>query len=471
MRRWLLIIPVLLALLAPASPARAQAQAPTQDLEIILDGSGSMAGRIGDRTKMEIAKQSLLKLTRELEPRQDLALALRVYGHQSPKEKKDCQDTKLEIPFGRVDPGRVKSLLDGIVPRGYTPLAFSLERAAGDFDLKAKRARTVILITDGLETCQGDPCRVAREMAKSGIEITLHVIGFGLQKGEAAKLECLTEPSGGLLIEAGDEAELGAALGQVMKKTLAHNLMVKAVSSSGREREAHVAVFKAGTKARLALHQGAVTRFTLPAGAYDLEATDFLTGQMKRIENVQVPQEGAVEKSVVFDSGRLSVSLKSSRGEVLKKGYVEVWRMENGKELDHKGTYVTGKAQVFNLATGSYKVAARLNRLSPVRVAEGVKVVPETETVQEFVFGQARLSLKVKDAAGQGIAALVEIWRMEGDKEAGSQTETAKNGAVSFTLEPGEYRVQVRAKNPDRKVDLEPISVKDGDDLTREAVF
>lgn len=469
MRSFRLITAVLAAVLLSALPAPAQET--TQDLEIILDGSGSMAGKIGGRTKMEIAKQSLLKLTRELAPRKDLALALRVYGHQSPREKKDCRDTRLEIPFGRVDPGRVKSLLGKITPRGYTPLAFSLEQAAQDFDLKVQRVRTVILITDGLETCEGDPCRAAREMAGKGIDITLHVIGFGLKKGEAAKLKCLTEPSGGLLLEAGDEAQLGAALGQVVKKALAKNLVVKAVSSTGRERQAHVAVFKAGTKKRLAFHQGAVTRFALPDGDYDLEATDFLTDQMKRIEKVRVAKDQVTEKSVVFDSGRLSVSLKSSRGEVLKKGYVEVWRLEGGKELDHKGTYVTGKPQVFNLAPGAYKIAARLDRLGPLQVAEGIRVEAEAETAHQFTFGRARLSLKVRDGSGKPLDGLVEIWRMEGENQAGSKTESTKAGQVAFTLEPGEYRVQVRRQNPKKAVDLERITVKDGDDLTREAVF
>ncbi len=450
--------------------ATTPAKAPSQDLEIILDGSGSMAGRIGGRTKMEIAKQTLLNLTRELASRDDLALALRLYGHQSPKEKKDCRDTRLEIPFGRVDPAPIKSLLRKITPRGYTPLAHSIGEAAKDFDLKAQRVRTVVLITDGLETCQGDPCRAAREMARAGIDITLHVVGFDLKKEEMAKLKCLTEPSGGLLIEAGNAAELGAALTQVMKKALAENLIVKTVSSSGRAREAHVEVFKAGTRERLAIHQGKTTRFTLPAGAYDLVVRDFLTRQAEKLENVRVSKDEVAEKSVVFDSGRLSVSFKSSRGGALK-GYVEIWRLEGGKELDHKGTYVTGKPQIFNVAPGSYKIAARLNRLGPVQVAEGVKVEPEAETGHEFVFGQARLSLAVKDAAGKSLPALVEIWRLEKGRAVGSRTEPAKAGAVSFTLEPGEYRLQVRTKSPARKADLERVIIKDGEELTREVVL
>ena len=314
----------------------------TQDLEIILDASGSMRGRIGDRTKMQIAEKTLLKLAQGLADRKDLAVALRVYGHQSPSKEKNCKDSRLEIPFGRVEPSRIKNLLKKITPQGYTPLAFSLGQAARDFDLKAERVRTVVLITDGLETCGGDPCRVARELAGTGLKVTLHVVGFDLKKEEMAKLKCLTEPSGGMLLEARNADELVKALEQVMKKVLVHNLVVHITNTAKQPRSAHVEVFQAGTKERLTIHQGKTTRFTLPPGQYDVVARDFLTNQPQKLANLEVVKDQTLEKTMIFDSGRLGADFTDTQGQPLK-GYVEIWLLENSKEKDHRGSYVTGK--------------------------------------------------------------------------------------------------------------------------------
>ena len=442
----------------------------TQDLEIILDASGSMRGRIGSQTKMEIAEQTLLKLADQISSRSDLALALRIYGHQYPTKEKNCRDSRLEIPFGRVDPSRIRSLLKRIKPQGYTPLAFSLGEAGRDFDLKTPRVRSVVIITDGLETCGGDPCRLARELAEAGLDITLHVVGFDLKKEEMAKLKCLTEPSGGMLLEARNAEELIKALNEVMKKVLVDNLAVKVTSSAQKPRNAHVEVFKAGTKERVTIHQGKSTRFTLPAGRYDLVVRDFLTRQTTKLANLEVTKDKTLEKTVVFDSGRLVADFRTNGGEPLK-GYVEIWRLEGGREVDHRGSYVTGRPQVFNVASGLYRLAARLNKLGPKQVIDPIRVEPDQEVVEKIVFGQARLKIVARDASGMILPALVEIRRLENGRPAGSNTEPNRSQPLVFDLEPGEYRVKVHRQTPKSTITLEGISLKDGQELTREAVF
>ena len=298
MKRALLLLAGLVVWFGLAAPVSAGTI--SHDLEIILDASGSMRGKIQGRTKMAIAEETLVKLAGELAKRADLAAAIRVYGHQFHRKEKNCRDSKLEIPFGRIDPARIKALLKRIKPRGYTPLAYSIGQARIDFDCKADRSRTIILITDGLETCDGDPCQVARQMADDGVGVIIHVVGFGLKKGEAAKLKCLTEPSGGLLLEAANAGELIAALNKVVKKALNHNLVVKAVSGDGKPLWAHTAVFKAGTGQRLALRQGSTTRFSLPAGRYDVEVREFKSDQVKKLTKVEVK-----DGQVTGEGGRL----------------------------------------------------------------------------------------------------------------------------------------------------------------------
>lgn len=457
---------ILFGLVAPAPAATV-----SHDLEIILDASGSMLGKINGRTKMAIAEETLVKLAKELAKRADLAGAIRVYGHQFHRKEKNCRDSKLEIPFGRVDPARVKALLRRIKPQGYTPLAFSIGQARTDFDLKADRTRTVILITDGLETCDGDPCQVARKLADDGVGVTIHVVGFGLKKGEAAKLKCLTEPSGGLLLEAADAGELIAALNQVVKKALSHNLIVKAVSGEGKPLWAHVAVFKAGTNQQLALHQGNTTRFSLPAGRYDVEVREFKSNQTAKLTGVEVKDDQVAEKEAVFGSGRVVMIFKTSQGAKLSRGYAEIWRIENGREKEHKGTYITGKPQVFTVPAGTYRLGAQLNRLGAKRIIDNVVVGPGKEVVQEIVFGQARLKIVVRDKTGAVVPAMIEIWRLEKGRPTGSNMKSNNGRELVLDLEPGEYRVEVRRKNPNRKTVIKGIILKDGQDAAKEAIL
>lgn len=459
----------LVALFGFASPAPAGPV--SHDLEIILDASGSMRGRIDGRTKIKIAEETLINLAEKLAGRTDLALAVRVYGHQFHRKAKNCRDSKLEIPFGPVDPARIKALLKRIKPKGYTPLAYSIGQTRNDFDLKADRARTVVLITDGLETCDGDPCRVARRLAADGIGVTIHVIGFGLKQGEAAKLKCLTEPSGGLLLEAGNAGELIAALDRVVKKALGHNLVVKALTGSGQPLWAHVGVYQAGTKNRLALHQGDTTKFSLPGGRYDIVVRDFKSNQVQKLTGVEVADDQVTERQAVFGSGRVVVIFKTSGGDRLAKGYAEIWRIDNGREKDHKGTYITAKPQVFVVPAGQYRLGGRLNRLGRKQIIDNVIVEPGKEVVREIIFGQARLKIIARDKSGGIVPAMIEISRLEDGRVTGSDMKSNETKARVFTLEPGQYRVRVIRQNPKGKIILEGIKLEDGRELTREAVF
>lgn len=179
-------------------------------VEIVVDASRSMWGQIHGEAKMSIAK-NILEDVSYWYP-QDLDLALRAYGSASPSESNNCSDSALLVPFSDYNREPIRAAISGLRPTGQTPIAFALDQAARDFGSLASD-RAVVLVTDGIESCGGDPARAARDLAAQGIMV--HVIGFGL--GNAAdedtwSLQAIANASGGRYVTAGSAEELKEAL-------------------------------------------------------------------------------------------------------------------------------------------------------------------------------------------------------------------------------------------------------------------
>ena len=160
----------------------------------ILDASNSMNARWGAQTRIDAAKDLLAKTVDDLRDVPNLEIGLRVYGHQSPitATYQDCNDTKLEVPFASDNFSRVKSRVKSIQAKGTTPIARSLEAAAGDFPDNTSR-NVIILITDGLEACDNDPCVIAKKLKDKGVNVTPFVIGLGMDLSYLEKFRCIGE--------------------------------------------------------------------------------------------------------------------------------------------------------------------------------------------------------------------------------------------------------------------------------------
>ena len=159
----------------------------------LLDASGSMHQPWGGNNEPRIisAKRILNEIMDSLERNNKVELALRVYGHQSPLGSKDCKDTKLEAGFSRNNISFIKSKLKNITPRGITPIAYSLQQCANDFPDNQTR-NIIILMTDGEESCKGDPCAVAYELEKKGIVLKHFAIGIGITEDAAKTFQCFS---------------------------------------------------------------------------------------------------------------------------------------------------------------------------------------------------------------------------------------------------------------------------------------
>ena len=146
----------------------------------------------GNQTRIQAAREVLNQELEALRGVQNTEIALRVYGHQTAFSnlEQDCNDTKLEVPFGVNNLDQIKLKIKSIDAKGATPIARSLEAAAGDFpDTLAKNI--IILITDGLESCDNDPCVIAKKLKEKGVKVTPFVIGLGMDMSYLDKFNCI----------------------------------------------------------------------------------------------------------------------------------------------------------------------------------------------------------------------------------------------------------------------------------------
>lgn len=151
-----------------------------------------MNGKWESGTKHAVAKRLLTQAMDSLKSVPNLEMALRVYGHQSYYNKgQDCNDTKLEVRFGDNNAQAIQNALKGVQPKGTTPIAMTLEKAGDDFPDCADCRNIIILITDGIEECDGDPCAVSRALQKRGIILKPFVIGVGLDESFMQTFKCV----------------------------------------------------------------------------------------------------------------------------------------------------------------------------------------------------------------------------------------------------------------------------------------
>ena len=225
MRKLLVLLP--LALVAGRGSIAAEAAR----IQIVLDVSGSMRSSLGSQVKIDAAKSAIRQTVAGLPD--GSVVALRYYGHRVAQERKDesCRDTELVVPFQPLDKARFLGALDRAVPRGQTPIAYSLQQAAQDFGAPSDEERAMILVSDGIETCGGDPLATVRDLSAKGFKVKVHTIGFDVDAAARAQLEAISGATGGEYFDARSASALADTLGKLTQRAL----LIKRESAFGEE--------------------------------------------------------------------------------------------------------------------------------------------------------------------------------------------------------------------------------------------
>lgn len=201
-----------------------QAGGGTVNVELVLDSSGSMTAEVSPGvTRIQAAKDVLNDVIEAIPEREGINVGFRVFGHEGSNQEADreesCRSTDLIVPIEGVNKESLRNAVEGYQPVGWTPITLALQSAAEDFQPEAEGVtNAVVLVTDGLETCGGDPCAAAQALAQGDVGVTTYVIGFGLTAEEQATLQCIADAGGGLNLGAGSAEELSEALFTILEE-------------------------------------------------------------------------------------------------------------------------------------------------------------------------------------------------------------------------------------------------------------
>ncbi|MBV0910927.1 vWA domain-containing protein [Anianabacter salinae] len=452
----------------------AQAQT-SQNVILVLDGSGSMWGQIGGVSKIEIARDVIGDMLDDWD--EDIALGLMAYGH---RQRGVCEDIELVVPPQRLDKAAFAAAVNGVSPVGKTPLSDAVRQAAGALRYTEEKA-TVILVSDGLETCNADPCALGRELAATGIDFTTHVIGFDLGSEDAAQLACLADETGGLFLAAADSAQLTETLARTVEVIKAEAPEPEPIPEPepvvvAQAEPEPVASGPQGLRVRAKLCEDCeivtdemfywitddeadlngdfaeVTRsgsaeplFELPADTYRIVAR---YGVAFQTVTATVSPGTLTELVVNMNAGHARFSAEATAGGTALDDEMFYWVYENRTDLEGNREEITRSGSavpLFRLPVGEYYVVARHGvafQNAVIEVGAG--------SLTEFVFDMDVGYVRASAIPTTGAAPLDDdmfYWVYEARKDLqGNRKEVTRSGsAVSlFRLPAGDYHMVAR---------------------------
>ena len=355
----------------------------------IYDASGSMWGQMEGKTKMEIAAKVLSGTVDSLPENQQIGLV--AYGH---RKKGDCEDVEFLVKVGPDNKSQVNQSLKTIKPLGKTPLAYSAMQVIDTLRILKIKA-TIILVTDGIESCGGNICEVIKAARKEGIDFRLHIIGFGLKDDETEQLKCAAEAGDGQYYDAADAGGLTSVLYEATHTTIDDppgNFSIYAIKND-EAIDAYIKAYEAGTNNHIKAsrtYRDTIFLF-LPPGKYDIEVKPLEGSDVEAItlSNVVSFKDSIAHHTVSFDAGKILVTtLNNGEG---WDAVVTIYSKTTGKAAARGRTY--GKTDTYEVNPGIYDVEVKALAI------KGKDIVHRMDSIQ--VMGSDTLNLEHNFKSGK----------------------------------------------------------------------
>ncbi len=439
MRRVLPMLTCCAALAAAA--AAADDRAP---LVLVLDASGSMWGQVRGEAKIVGARRVIGELAGALDPATPVALV--AYGH---RRQGDCADIEAVVPLGALERSGLVAAVGGIDPKGKTPITAAVERALAIAPAGAR----VVVVTDGLETCGGDPCAAVRTAKGRGSEFILHVVGLDVEKEDVSSLECAAQAGGGLFLAAADAAGLAAALETAVARPaeVPAGALVLGATRNGALQDVSVRVQPIGGGEEIGARTYAAPAtnprvLPLADGRYRVRATAMgVDGAAERSFEIEIADGGRVERTLDYSTGELAIG--ATRNGELSDVTWEVFAPGERKRAAATGrTYRSASSNPARavLPAGDYEVVLHALEIGGKPVAElGRVTVPaggKVDLAHDFASGD----LLVGAVRGGALVDATVAVRAGGRSVASGRTyDRASSNPKRFTLAPGDYEVDV----------------------------
>lgn len=460
------------------SPLAAVAQETPSSI-LVLDGSGSMWGQIDGKAKITIAQEVVGDLLSTLPA--ETHLGLTVYGH---REKGNCRDIQTVVAPGANTRGAIADAVNRIKPKGKTPLSDAVRAAAEELRYTEDKA-TVILVSDGRETCVADPCEVARTLEETGVDLTVHVVGFDVSDDPTAlgQLQCLADETGGQFVTADNADQLSAALTTIAETPAAPPPAPSPVETSFAALDG-----EGGSQ----MQSGVTWRITGPDG-YRSDGTgvftlpllpgDYTATAIRDADEVEV--SGTF--TVVTDSQRIVLTLPVITPKATVTGPETAYQGQTidvswdgpGEQGDFVSVHtVNGDVWAINSAdiTKGNPVKLRMPaqpgtyelRYQVKRNREVVARTPITILASDISFdapGQAEIGSSIKidwiGPANQG--DFISVHKVGGDVWAINSVDTAEGSPVTLRMpgEPGPYELRYQLAEDRAVIYTQPIEITD----------
>jgi Ca-activated chloride channel family protein len=399
-------------------------------LLFLLDGSGSMLEKWGapNETKLSIARSILARIVDSLRQNSKIDLALRVYGHQFPPGQNNCKDTKLEVPFGSKNHSLIIEKINQIKPKGVTPISYALQQAAADFPVQPGYRNILILITDGIESCGGDPCATSAALQKRGVFLQPYIIGLGMTAEKS--LDCA-----GTFMNADTPGSFYEILNYAIERSFASTTVSVQLLGPNQRRETNINVSFLNAYSGIAQNEfvNYLDKTQMPDSVqvdplmkYDLMVST-LPPILKTDVNIEQGKHTTVTISVL--QGNLVIQQEGGvdrnlQAIVRQSGKSEVLHVQS---VNEKVRYLTGvyEVETLSLPRRRYTVDLKADKTFTL-------IVPSNGTVNFSTIST-------------GYGALYEL-KNDGSQEWVCSLDNLKSN-FSMNLLPGQYKAVFRVKN------------------------
>ncbi|GEO19943.1 hypothetical protein CQA01_04770 [Cyclobacterium qasimii] len=427
-----------------------------------------MWGQMQGKTKMEIAAAALSGAVGNLSETQKIGFV--AYGH---RKEGDCKDVEFMVDAATGTKKEVIEAVKGIKPLGKTPLAYSAAMVIDQLRA-AKQKATIILITDGIESCDGNICEIVEEAKDEGIDFKLHIIGFGLKAEDTQQLRCAAEAGDGSYFSAENAENLGEILNVATASTVdkpANNFSVYAVKN-GLPMDVYVKAYDiVGKREPILLRTYQDTGyFYLPPSTYNFEVAPLEGSDVDRItvRDIESLENVKGHQTITFDAGTLDV-LVTNNGQ----GWDSMVKVidPNGEVVATTRTYGVKKEVEVN--PGLYKVAIQALKMEGLQTnteidsiaIEAAKTLP---LVYDFKTGEFEIFTQI---GGENIDCVVTIVEEQtGKNVAGSRTYLR---GTKFLLNPGNYSVTSKplGVHKDKAIQSFTIAIEQGETIRKTLTF
>ena len=468
MRHLLRLIAGFMAIIVLSLPAMAADRA-----IIILDASGSMWAQINGKARIDIARETLKDVLAGVPD--TLELGFMAYGHRS---KGDCNDIETLVQPAAGTADAIAAAAAQLNPKGKTPLSASVKMAAEELKYTEDKA-TVILITDGLETCDADPCALATSLARAGVDFKVDVVGLALSKKEADQVRCIADNTNGQYLQADDEDGLKNALTNVVSEVTQVPASEEPASSSSEEPTAAI-----NFKPTMVLDEGgdAVPETANAAWEFYRKNADGSQGDWVRTE-YGTHYTGAIDPGEYIVVGKLdyvhiAMPVTITAGALaepqfdMEAGYIDLSpRIAEGAEVDGSAAVLTefangenntfyGEAKGF-VPAGDIKVTVTIGAAT---LSDTISVPAGQNVSKDLVVGAGHANITGEFAEGQPVTdgtLFVEIF--DAKKDIQGNRKSIANGygpTISVDVAPGDY---VAVASYDAVKVEQPLSIKAGE--------